>query len=47
MSGWTVVDFKTDEEMRQPGNYLAQVDLYVKAVHASTRESATGILMRV
>jgi ATP-dependent exoDNAse (exonuclease V) beta subunit len=44
---WTVVDFKTDEEMRRPANYAAQVHFYAKALHAATAEAAIGILMRI
>jgi ATP-dependent helicase/nuclease subunit A len=44
---WTVVDFKTDEELRRAANYVAQVGLYAMAVHASTGEVASGTLMRV
>ena len=44
---WTIVDFKTDEEMRRAANYAAQVDLYAKAVRASTGEDTVGILMRI
>jgi ATP-dependent helicase/nuclease subunit A len=44
---WTVIDFKTDEEMRRPANYAVQVDFYAKALQAATGEAAVGILMRI
>jgi ATP-dependent exoDNAse (exonuclease V) beta subunit len=44
---WTVVDFKTDEELRRGGKYALQVGLYVSAMEAATKQSATGILMKI
>jgi ATP-dependent exoDNAse (exonuclease V) beta subunit len=44
---WTVVDFKTDEELRRAANYSQQVGLYSDAVRASTGEPADPVLMRV
>jgi ATP-dependent exoDNAse (exonuclease V) beta subunit len=44
---WTIVDFKTDEELRRAANYMAQVDLYTKAVGLSTGLVATGVLMKI
>ena len=46
-SQWTVVDFKTDEELVQPAQYAAQVGLYGVAVHAATGQVTSGILMRI
>jgi ATP-dependent exoDNAse (exonuclease V) beta subunit len=44
---WTIVDFKTDEELRRAANYRQQVKLYKDAVQASTGEPADAVLMRV
>jgi ATP-dependent exoDNAse (exonuclease V) beta subunit len=44
---WTIIDFKTDEELRRAANYMAQVDLYTRAVGLSTGMVATGILMKI
>jgi ATP-dependent helicase/nuclease subunit A len=44
---WTIVDFKTDEELRRAANYSQQVRLYKDAVQASTGEPAHAVLMRV
>jgi ATP-dependent exoDNAse (exonuclease V) beta subunit len=44
---WTVVDFKTDEELRRAANYSQQVGLYCDAVRASTGGAAEPVLMRV
>ena len=46
-TGWTVVDFKTDEEFRRGGKYALQVGLYVTALQASTGQKVSGILMKV
>jgi ATP-dependent exoDNAse (exonuclease V) beta subunit len=46
--GWTVIDFKTDEEFR--GNELAyrrQVGMYAAAIQAANRAKVSGVLMRV
>ena len=44
---WTVVDFKTDEEVRRGGKYELQVGLYVTALQAATKQAVSGILMRI
>ena len=44
---WTIVDFKTDEELRRAGNYRLQVGLYRAAVQAATGQAAVGVLMRI
>ena len=44
---WTVVDFKTDEEFRRGGKYELQVGLYVTALQAATKQTVSGILMRI
>ena len=44
---WTVVDFKTDEELRRAANYVAQIGLYTLALQASTGLVAAGVLMRI
>jgi ATP-dependent exoDNAse (exonuclease V) beta subunit len=44
--GWSVVDFKTDQEFSSaPSRYIAQVDLYVRAVQAATDLLARGIIL--
>lgn len=46
--GWTVVDFKTDQEFStETGHYIAQVSLYARAVQAATRLPARGIVLIV
>ena len=45
--GWTVVDFKTDEEFRRGEKYALQVGLYVSALRAATKQAVSGILMRI
>ena len=46
--GWSVVDFKTDQEFSTAANdYIAQVDLYVRAVQAATELPARGIILVV
>jgi ATP-dependent helicase/nuclease subunit A len=44
---WTVVDFKSDEELRRVEDYAAQIRLYITALQVSTGEAAAGILMRI
>jgi len=45
---WTVVDFKTDQELEtRLGIYRRQVDLYAKMIARATKEPATPILLRV
>jgi ATP-dependent helicase/nuclease subunit A len=46
--GWTVIDFKTDEEFR--GNepaYRRQVGMYAAAIEAAKRAKVSALLMRV
>jgi ATP-dependent helicase/nuclease subunit A len=44
--GWSVVDFKTDHEFSTAAShYIAQVDLYVRAVQAVTDLPARGIVL--
>jgi ATP-dependent exoDNAse (exonuclease V) beta subunit len=48
-SGWTVVDFKTDQEM-ETGHletYLRQVALYAAAISRATGRPARGVLLRL
>ena len=46
--GWSVVDFKTDHEFSTAATqYIAQVDLYVRAVQAATKLPARGIVLVV
>jgi ATP-dependent exoDNAse (exonuclease V) beta subunit len=46
--GWSVVDFKTDQEFStETSHYIAQVDLYVRAVQAATHLAARGIILVV
>jgi len=45
---WTVVDFKTDEEIEQHlPRYVRQTALYAKAVEQATGKPTEAILMRV
>ena len=44
---WTIVDFKTDEELRRLESYRAQVGLYCTALQAATGHATVGILMRI
>jgi ATP-dependent exoDNAse (exonuclease V) beta subunit len=44
--GWIVVDFKTDQEFSSaPSHYIAQIDLYVRAVHTATNLPARGMIL--
>jgi ATP-dependent exoDNAse (exonuclease V) beta subunit len=46
--GWTVIDFKTDEEFR--GNeaaYRRQVAMYASAIRAANGKRVSGLIMRV
>ena len=43
--GWTVVDFKTDREVKAMSIYIAQVRIYLKAVSAATGLPARGIIL--
>ena len=46
--GWTVIDFKSDEEFRgNELNYRRQVELYASAIQAATGAQVSPILMRV
>lgn len=46
--GWTVVDFKTDEDIEQQrGAYLGQIRLYVDGVKRATGEETRGVLFSV
>jgi ATP-dependent helicase/nuclease subunit A len=48
VSGWTVVDFKTDRELEgRRAVYEAQVGLYIEAVSRATGEPAVGALLVV
>jgi len=48
LTGWTVVDFKTDRELElRHSEYTTQVALYVEAIGKATNSSATGILLVV
>ncbi|HXW84265.1 MAG TPA: PD-(D/E)XK nuclease family protein, partial [Candidatus Binataceae bacterium] len=43
---WTVVDFKTDADLTPHlAEYRAQVALYARALHASTRASVSGVIL--
>jgi ATP-dependent exoDNAse (exonuclease V) beta subunit len=46
-AGWTVVDFKTDRELLADAaeRYVRQVQMYSKAVSASTNLPARGVLL--
>jgi ATP-dependent exoDNAse (exonuclease V) beta subunit len=44
---WTIVDFKTDEELRNAFNYDRQIRLYGDAVLKSTGKDAKLVLMRI
>ncbi|WP_316173012.1 UvrD-helicase domain-containing protein [Bradyrhizobium sp. SZCCHNRI2049] len=45
-AGWTVVDFKTDRELSEARDrYIRQVQLYSRAVSASTGLSSRGVLL--
>ena len=46
--GWTVIDFKTDEEFRgdEPA-YRRQVGMYAAAINAANGAPASAVLMRV
>jgi ATP-dependent helicase/nuclease subunit A len=44
--GWTVVDFKTDREVKSASDrYIHQVQLYSRAVSVSTGLPTRGVLM--
>jgi len=45
---WTVVDFKTDQELTKPFDaYRRQVALYAQAIAAATGQPARAVLLRV
>jgi hypothetical protein len=46
---WTIVDYKTDREIRAAGEerYRRQVALYAAAIAQATGKAATGIVMRI
>jgi ATP-dependent exoDNAse (exonuclease V) beta subunit len=47
-TGWTVVDFKTDREFEETSDrYIAQVQLYSRAVGAATGAPTRGVLLVV
>jgi ATP-dependent helicase/nuclease subunit A len=47
-AGWTVIDFKTDEEFRgSEGAYRRQVGMYASAIQAANGAQVSAILMRV
>jgi ATP-dependent exoDNAse (exonuclease V) beta subunit len=48
-SNWTVVDFKTDQEIEtdQLQAYLRQVALYAAAIGRATGRPAAGVLLRL
>jgi ATP-dependent exoDNAse (exonuclease V) beta subunit len=46
--GWTVIDFKTDEEFRgSESAYRRQVEMYASAIQAATGARVLPVLMRV
>jgi ATP-dependent exoDNAse (exonuclease V) beta subunit len=47
-TGWTVVDFKTDREFDEASSrYIAQAQVYAKAVGAATNLPTRGVLLVV
>ena len=44
---WTLVDFKTDEELADKGPYQRQLGMYALAVGATTAKPVSAFLMRV
>ena len=46
--GWTVVDFKTDQELGTSLEaYVRQVQIYAAAIARATGRPATGVLLRI
>jgi ATP-dependent helicase/nuclease subunit A len=47
--GWTIVDYKTDRELRTIGEeqYRRQVQLYAWAIAQATGRSASGVIVRL
>jgi ATP-dependent exoDNAse (exonuclease V) beta subunit len=44
--GWTVVDFKTDQEFSgESPRYVRQVNLYAEAVRAATGSPTRGLIL--
>jgi ATP-dependent exoDNAse (exonuclease V) beta subunit len=46
-TGWLVIDFKTDEELRGDTRADRQVGLYAAAVSHATRRPASGVVVRI
>ncbi|HEY7446002.1 MAG TPA: UvrD-helicase domain-containing protein [Vicinamibacterales bacterium] len=46
-TGWLVLDFKTDEELRGDTRADRQVGLYAAAVSHATRRPASGVVVRI
>jgi ATP-dependent helicase/nuclease subunit A len=44
-AGWTVVDFKTDRDLRVTSRYVAQVKMYVEAISAATNSLGRGTIL--
>jgi ATP-dependent helicase/nuclease subunit A len=45
-TGWTVVDFKTDNEFeRSSDSYIAQTRIYSKAIAAATKADTRGVVL--
>jgi ATP-dependent exoDNAse (exonuclease V) beta subunit len=46
-SRWTIVDFKTHDDVLQQDGYAAQLSIYSAAIEASTGQEVANILMRI
>jgi ATP-dependent helicase/nuclease subunit A len=46
-TGWTIVDFKTDRDLRVKSRYVAQLTMYVEAISAATGSFGRGTLLLV
>ena len=47
-TGWTIIDFKTDEELtRSASVYDRQIGLYAAAVQTSTEQPVSAVLLRL
>ena len=44
-TGWAIVDFKTDRDLRAASRYVAQVQMYMEAISAATGSSARGTIL--
>ena len=44
---WTLIDFKTDDEIETEGPYRRQLGLYARAIEAACAKEVVAILMRV